>query len=736
MSKPLLSIGIIFKNEIRCLERCLKSLQPLRDAIPCELVMADTGADDGSREIAEQYADILIDFEWINDFAAARNAVMDRCSGKWFLSIDCDEWFDENVSTLIGFLRNNKRKENYAAFTIRNYDSFEQDHSYTDFVAIRMVRMSIGQRYVGAIHEHWVVSGTIDVFFLSKITLHHDGYVVLNEAGGEAKRLRNLTLLREELKKDPDNLMTLLQYIESGKPEADYLDTIRHAKALIDEKAPRWSILGPPILRYAVEAAYNHDFPEFEEWVQSAQEMFPNSYYIRVDIEYLAFGYSLGKKDYEACIRCGKRYLKAVEDYNKDRLNDLNARMYSVVKVASLYWVQQIKILLGVAYVNQGQPEQVPKLLKDLKWSILDKQQTENLVKLLATMQSITLADTSDLMSKVWAGLTAAEPSQQKADERKAVLVNFVGTLFLPQYRTEEKAKSEFRRHAYTVLLPLEKQFELGRSAAVLESTDPQLLTEKLGEVEHWDEFSIHAFAHALACGASFPPAGKPLNLEEMDALAGRLSKNQDVILSLALQAAGKNFADSWGSLVWVRSLVLAAVRVCTWPEIKAAVSAGTERVEVPVSGTNLAQKFELARAFAAVERRFISRCYTPETLREEAIFALPSMHRFGWYCARAFEQLDCGSAADYVSLLRSGLESCRDMKPMVEFLLEHTPELQARLKPSAELLALAEQIRGVLSNFAPDDPAVKALKQSQVYQKVAPLIEGTPAAAWGGVTQ
>ena len=76
MTKPLLSIGMIFKNEIRCIERCLQSLQPLREAIPCELVMADTGATDGSREVAEQYADILFDFPWVNDFSAARNAVM------------------------------------------------------------------------------------------------------------------------------------------------------------------------------------------------------------------------------------------------------------------------------------------------------------------------------------------------------------------------------------------------------------------------------------------------------------------------------------------------------------------------------------------------------------------------------------------------------------------------------------------------------------------------------------
>ena len=63
--KPLLTIGMIFRNDIRCLERCLKALEPLRAAIPCELIMADTGSDDGSREVVECYADILFDFPWI-----------------------------------------------------------------------------------------------------------------------------------------------------------------------------------------------------------------------------------------------------------------------------------------------------------------------------------------------------------------------------------------------------------------------------------------------------------------------------------------------------------------------------------------------------------------------------------------------------------------------------------------------------------------------------------------------
>ena len=90
--KPLLSIGIIFRNNIRSIERCLKALTSLREAIPCQLVMADTGSDDGSRQIAEQYADIFIDFPWINDFSAARNAVMNAPANGFLPWIPTSIW--------------------------------------------------------------------------------------------------------------------------------------------------------------------------------------------------------------------------------------------------------------------------------------------------------------------------------------------------------------------------------------------------------------------------------------------------------------------------------------------------------------------------------------------------------------------------------------------------------------------------------------------------------------------
>ena len=64
------------------------------------------------------------------------------------------------------------------------------------------------------------------------------------------------------------------------------------------------------------------------------------------------------------------------------------------------------------------------------------------------------------------------------------------------------------------------------------------------------------------------------------------------------------------------------------------------------------------------------------------------------------------------------------------------TANKQLVAEKGGELLALAEQVRGILSRFPPNDPAVAELKASPVYQRVAPLIEGIEAPVFGGLPQ
>lgn len=284
---PELSVAMIFKNEIRCIERCLKSLQPLKEHISCEIVMADTGSTDGSRAVAEQYADKVFDFLWINDFSAARNAVLGRCSGEWVLTVDCDEWLAEEYGELADFLRSGSSHQFDLAQVIqRNYTSADF-RLYQDFPAARLLRMSAKPYYEGIIHESPVFSvGNRQRTVLSKTVLHHDGYVNLNGASkeGREKRKRNTTLLCAELAKTPDDLRCLLRYLESAADEEDYLSTLRHAVALVIKKQGDWRHYGAAILRHAVFDANRKNLAELDDWIQKAGALFPNSYYTRIDI--------------------------------------------------------------------------------------------------------------------------------------------------------------------------------------------------------------------------------------------------------------------------------------------------------------------------------------------------------------------------------------------------------------------------------------------------------------------
>lgn len=708
MKKPLLTIGMIFRDDIRCIERCLKALQPLRDAVPCELIMADTGSADGSREVAERYADVVFDFPWINDFAAARNAVMERASGDWYLSVDTDEYLEPDIAQVKNFLRNPQNvHKDICLVVIRNYQTYEMDGAWSDFLAIRLLRMATGKRYSGAIHEQWDFpeDQTPRSTVLNQMIFKHDGYVGMNEEAGREKRERNLKLIREELEKTPDRLLRLLQFIESGQKEPDYMEWLFRAVDRVREKAPTWDRMGPPILRYAVRTAATKKLPELQEWVALAEEMFPESYFTRIDIAYFACIETLGRKDYALCINLGGKMLQAYADYRAGR-GDIIGQMFSSLLHSGEEFERNIINVVAVAYLEDGKPRKALDTAMSLDFSQLTAEQTENLINLLFDLHLRTDVDTSRLTSDLWDGINRPVPNQKRADERHAAFILRGASTFLPDYRADERKRADFHRPTYTVFLPLADRIPFGLAASMLETTDTAELNALLNRVQKWPELPISALSHALSWGAVFPPEKNPLNLEDLEDVATRLSRNWTVLCSTLTQTASEDFAGSWQTLTWARTLALLAVQHCDWKDAE--------------------QSMALARIFAKVERAFVSGYYAPEVLREGNLHVLPSMHRFGWYCAQAFEALEAGDQLGHVRFLRAGLASCPSMKDMVEFLIEHTSALQAP-SPNSELRELAEKVRALLSAYSPDDPAVAALKASPVYQKVAHLLEEDP---------
>jgi len=719
-SSVKITIGIIFRDNIRSIERCLKALQPLRDALPCEVILADTGSVDGSRQVAERYGDLVFDFTWINDFSAARNAVMDRASGEWFFTVDTDEYLDEDVSELVDAVT--KLPPNVETCTVvqRNYSSFEMDADYNDFKgAIRLLRMSSGLRYNGAIHECWGHSDghPLANVVLPKTILHHDGYVGLDGEEGREKRERNIKLLREKLETEPESLIVWLQFLESGSGEPDLVEKTKQAMELVEQRKPKWNRVGAAIFRQAVTTAGNRNLPELEEWIEKAEKWFPASPFTRIDVEYVACFHCFQKEEYSECIRYGSRYLSALVKLRAGEM-DLMSEMYSVIKMSAPIWEQRARTVMAYSHVKLGNIAKAMEVLEKIDCFVLDAQQTGQVVRTMLELQRTSRVDTCGLISKFCEHICAPVPSEKWARERRKAVSDAAGLVFSPAQREREHEDQGFIRHSCTLFLPL-KDWDIGRAAEMLETDDPVLLAEKLGKTENWLAFPTVALAHALDCGVRFPLDDQHMNLEEMDILAGMLV-SADKNPSRWVTRWDPEVAKDPQVLCWMRGLTLAVLQSFHWA------------AEEPDVETGLA----LARAFARIEKVFLPQCYALEALTESRLFLLPPLHRFGWYCMRAFDALDIGNEMECVHLLREGLASCGSVKDMVKFLLHHIPELQIKPEPSVELQALAEQIRAVLARLDPDDPAVAALKESEAYQKVAYLIEGMEVPIMGGLLQ
>lgn len=83
--KRKLSLAIISLNEVRNIERCVKSV-PFAD----EIVIVDSGSTDGTAELARSLGARVYVEEW-RGFRAQKQRATDLCENDWVLSLDADE---------------------------------------------------------------------------------------------------------------------------------------------------------------------------------------------------------------------------------------------------------------------------------------------------------------------------------------------------------------------------------------------------------------------------------------------------------------------------------------------------------------------------------------------------------------------------------------------------------------------------------------------------------------------
>lgn len=216
-SQPILTISLLVSNHLDSVKKCMNSLLPILNQVPSELIIVDTVGiedSDGSLQVATKYADLVIPYEWTNDFAAARNAGLQHGRGKWFMFLDDDEWFDD-VSELITFFNNEKEYSKYGSLSYirKNYSNIEGT-SYSKNIETRCVRLTENTEFKSPIHEY--LSPIYIPTKATKVFMHHFGYVGKSLEG---KLERNESIMYKELESSPYDMHLWAQLVAGMKKD-------------------------------------------------------------------------------------------------------------------------------------------------------------------------------------------------------------------------------------------------------------------------------------------------------------------------------------------------------------------------------------------------------------------------------------------------------------------------------------------------------------------------------------
>ncbi|MBM7623039.1 sulfotransferase [Sporohalobacter salinus] len=230
-----LSIGMMVKNEEKHLRECLESLTPIREAIDSELVIIDTGSDDNTVAIAEEFTDRVYFHEWNDHFAEMRNKVIDYCEGDWIFVIDGDEVVKDPTGLINFFKTGLEDKYNTGLAEQRSYTDSRESH-FGSLLMPRLFRLDGDFHYEGAVHNQPIFKNpVVDL----EVTLLHYGYDSNDPELMERKFERTASILKQELEENPENIYYLYQLSKSYGMHQDHeeaLEYIEKAYNILKEK--------------------------------------------------------------------------------------------------------------------------------------------------------------------------------------------------------------------------------------------------------------------------------------------------------------------------------------------------------------------------------------------------------------------------------------------------------------------------------------------------------------------
>lgn len=232
-TRPLNHVGIklsaclIVKDEEKNLARCLESLRNVVD----EIVVVDTGSTDNTVKIAESFGATIGHFEWIKDFASARNHSLSLATGDWVLWIDADEVLTPESAQAIhrGIVR-----PHFGGYAVEIFNFTEDQTETSQYIhqPVRLFRHHPEIQFTGRIHEQISPSFLklgLPWAHLPGVKLLHYGYRP-SEMEERGKINRTIEMIEREVQEDPSNAFQWFNLANAYTAANDFANCERCAR--------------------------------------------------------------------------------------------------------------------------------------------------------------------------------------------------------------------------------------------------------------------------------------------------------------------------------------------------------------------------------------------------------------------------------------------------------------------------------------------------------------------------
>ncbi|SHO50201.1 tetratricopeptide repeat-containing glycosyltransferase family 2 protein [Anaerocolumna xylanovorans] len=183
-----ISLAMIVKNEENYIKRCLNSVYGVVD----EIIIADTGSTDKTKDICSFYTDKIYDFKWIDDFSAARNYSYGLATMDYILWLDADDFLlPEDRIKLLKLKETIDPKINTVMMKY-NTGLDLQGNVVFSYYRERMTKRECGFLWHEPVHEYMLTTGPV---------LETDLCITHGKIPGEKSSDRNLKIYEKKLRK-------------------------------------------------------------------------------------------------------------------------------------------------------------------------------------------------------------------------------------------------------------------------------------------------------------------------------------------------------------------------------------------------------------------------------------------------------------------------------------------------------------------------------------------------------